>query len=381
MKTLNCFVAFVVVLVVLGSVAVADGQTTAERNAYASMDRAVQSAQANPTADRITAAQRAIRSAYNVFLGQERNRDQAAVQAHNAQQAANAAIDTSQWQQWRTHERRATRLYMRYAELLGLSTAPLRTWSNVIPRVRDNGSHQRIQADIDAINAYMARLSPTHARYLHAAMDSIRDAAEAIGRLDPSILGTRHNDMMLRFENANMAAINQLRVTLRARNGNWEGWDESAFDTALSTLVDSVSTVANTMANRQREDVSNQQAFIEAERRQEQERQQAQIQEQQRQQERAEQLRTGAVSTLQEFNDALASAMWEARQAARGVASASFYEDAHPHHERGDAAVARARSLINGRAGYVPTGNYGQYEQILRDLSRTLGECPSKPRR
>ena len=79
MTTLNNVVLFVLVLFVLsvGSVVPADAQSRAERNAYAGMDRAVQSAQANPTADRIAAAQRAIRSAYNVFLRQERNRDQA----------------------------------------------------------------------------------------------------------------------------------------------------------------------------------------------------------------------------------------------------------------------------------------------------------------
>ena len=232
-----------------------------------------------------------------------------------------------------------------------------------------------------AFHDHHSQATNTHGRYLHAAMDEIRDAAEAIARLDPSILGTRHNDLRLRFENANMATLRQLGVTLQIRNGNWDNWDESAYDTALSTLVDSATAVADAMARQQREDVSNQQAFIEAERRQEQERQQAQIQEQQRQQERAEQLRAGRVTNLDEFNEALTAALWEARQAARGVSAAGYYEDAHPHHMRGMAAVARARSLINGQAGFAPMADFSQHHQILAQFSRDLDECPNKPRR
>ena len=148
-----------------------------------------------------------------------------------------------------------------------------------------------------------------------------------------------------------MAALRQLGVTLQARSGNRANWDESAFDAALSELVDSATAVADATAGRRRTDDEAQRAFIEAERRQEQERQQAQVREQQRQQEQAEQLRTGRVTNQQEFDDALAAAMWEARQAARAVSAAGYYEEAHPHHLRGDAAVSRARSLIGGSAG------------------------------
>ena len=87
------------------------------------------------------------------------------------------------------------------------------------------------------------------------------------------------------------------------------------------------------------------------------------------------------MTNQQEFDDALAAAMWEARQAARAVSAAGYYEEAHPHHLRGDAAVSRARSLIGGSAGYVPTADYSQYHQVLSQFSRDLGECPDKPRR
>ena len=401
MKTLNYAVLFVLVFASLtvsfGSVP-ADAQTRIERNAYASMDRAVQSAQANPTADRIAAAQRQIRSAYNVFLRQERQRD-AAGEAFYADHDTNG--DGSVNPDKGEHLPR-TRAAMRYAELLGLSTSVYRNYNRVTGRTVEEwaagrGTHdygngmktctydyslcREFESASQAFLDHHSQALNTHGRYLHAAMDSIRDAAEAIARLDPSILGTGHNDLRMRFENANMAALRQLGVTLQIRNGNWDNWDQSAYDTALSTLVDSATAVATVMASRQRESVANQQAFIEAGRRQEQQRQQAQIQEQQRQQERAEQLRTGTVTTRQEFDDALSAAMWEARQAARAVLDSDYYEDAHPHHTRGNAAVSRARSLIAGNAGYTPTEDYSQYHQILSQFSRDLSECPNKPRR
>jgi len=401
MTTLNNVVLFVLVLFVLsvGSVVPADAQTRAERNAYASMDRAVQSAQANPTADRIAAAQRAIRSAYNVFLRQEQQRD-APLREYLSEFGSGTSVG-GRHDITRGEHQPQTRAAMRYVQLFGMSPSAIRRHNRAIGRAleRDGGftmnrngtameecTHpsslcREIISSFQAYGSLMRQAINTHGRYLHAAMDEIRDAADAIARLDPSILGTRHNDLLLRFGNANMATLRQLGVVLQARSGNWDNWDESAFDTALSTLVDSASDVADAMANRQREDVSNQQAFIEAERRQEQERQQAQIQEQQRQQERAEQLRTGTVTTRQEFDDALSAAMWEARQAARAVLDSDYYEDAHPHHTRGNAAVSRARSLIAGNAGYTPTEDYSQYHQILSQFSRDLSECPNKPRR
>ena len=87
------------------------------------------------------------------------------------------------------------------------------------------------------------------------------------------------------------------------------------------------------------------------------------------------------MTNLQEFNDALTAAMWEARQAARAVSAADYYEDAHPHHMHGNAAVSRAQSLIAGNAGYAPTADYSQHHQILAQFSRDLSECPNKPRR
>lgn len=227
----------------------------------------------------------------------------------------------------------------------------------------------------------MARLSPAHVRYQHAALDSIRDAAEAVARLNPPTLqGPVSNQLRGRFEDANMAALRQLGVTLQVRRGNWDNWDPSAFDAALSELVDSATAVADAIAARQRTDAEAQQAFIGAERRREQEQQQAQVRERQRQQERAERLRTGRVTNLDEFNEALTAALWEARQAARAVSAAGYYEEAHPHHMRGEAAVSRARSLIAGNAGFAPTADYSRHHQILAQFSRDLSECPNKPR-
>ena len=68
----------------------------------------------------------------------------------------------------------------------------------------------------------------------------------------------------------------------------------------------------------------------------------------------------------QSRNDQLAAAMWDARQAARSCETERNWQS---YHERGNAAVARARSLISGRTGYR------QFEDALRSLSRTLDQC------
>ena len=335
MTTLNNVVLFVLVLFVLsvGSVVPADAQSRAERNAYAGMDRAVQSAQANPTADRIAAAQRAIRSAYNVFLRQERNRDQA-WQAHDrartmANDAYQTAKETAPNAPSATKVSVVRRVYstyisamqasMRYAELLAQSTAPFRAVDVSMRQLRRQlraetlrGSWtDSVEAEIESSNRAHTQVLNTHGRYLHAAMDSIRDAAEAIARLDPSILGTRHNDLRLRFENANMATLRQLGVVLQARSGNWESWDQSAYDTALSNLVDSATAVADAMASRQRESVADQQAFIEAERRREQEQQTAGQQQQQQQAQSAQGPRQERAEREQERQQESPVAAWQ----------------------------------------------------------------------
>ena len=357
MKTLNCVVAFVVVLfVAFGSVVPADAQTTAERNAYASMDRAVQAAQANPTADRITAAQRAIRSAYNVFLRLEQQRA-----------AADHALHSAGGQLPRDDQaapQNAIRAASQLATLMGRSTAFYRTADLSVSALWEDHSV-----------VWDERL-----RFARAGLYAIVVAATTLSSMAIDTLGAT-NYMVQRIVDAQGPIHEEIRYLVGSPGSGRTTGNANLLTPALSELVDAASAVANAMANRQREDVSNQQAFIEAERRREQEQQQAQIQEQQRQQERAEQLRTGRVTNLDEFNAALTAALWEARQAARAVSAAEYYEDAHPHHERGDAAVARARSLIAGNAGYAPTADYSQHHQILAQFTRDLNECPNKPRR
>ncbi len=235
MTTLNNVVLFVVVLVVLGSVVPADGQTRAETAAYASMDRAVQAAQANPTADRIAAAQREIRSAYNVFMRQVQRVREADTAFHNAEDldpvespSDNMGLGT-------------LRVAQRVPELLGRSTAPYRSR----------------QVSHDALWAAHAADWNVFLRNVYAGVDEIRDAAEAIGRLNAS---GASNDLRRRFEDANMATIQKMGNLLRTirvqsptgisenpENSNW-----NPADADLSDLIDAVSAIAGAMASRQR---------------------------------------------------------------------------------------------------------------------------------
>ena len=127
-----------------------------------------------------------------------------------------------------------------------------------------------------------------------------------------------------------------------------------------------VAVPADAMVRQQRDNIQAQQDSIQAEQRIEQQQQQEQVEALQQQRQAAEQLRSGVPTTMDEFNRALSSAMWEARQAARSCETERNWQS---YHERGNAAVARGRSLINGRTGYR------QFEQVLGSLSRTLDQC------
>ena len=385
MKTLNYVV---LVLVAFGLVVPVDAQVRNERDAYRDLSRAVQSVQFDQSPQQITDARRAIQRAYSVHERQERRRNELeadvirSIQRMPLFDTAAAALDLcgaiGTYDTRMTANHRSTiRAQNRLAEALGLRPTRMsygQSWQQLLPLFT--------QQNTAILNARL--------RFNRAAVDAIRDAAEVIARLDPSILGTRANQMRLRFENANMAAI-RLQGRLIGLDGglrNWQGratgyGDGPSRDTlsALSELVNATVAIADAMVRQQRANIQAQQDFIQAEQRIEQEQQQEQVEALQQQRQAAEQLRSGVPTTMDEFNRALSSAMWEARDAANAVASSYFYEDAHPHHDRGGAAVARAYSLINGTTGFVPTGNYRQFRDALRTLSRTLDTCPSKPRR
>lgn len=97
-------------------------------------------------------------------------------------------------------------------------------------------------------------------------------------------------------------------------------------------------------------------------------------------------------SSMEEWLQAIASAMAEARSAANAVRAAEFYEDAHPHHERGLRATRRVSGLLSGRVGRLVVPNaQGRFfaseigGRSARDewmeVNAMLSECPGKPRR
>ena len=92
------------------------------------------------------------------------------------------------------------------------------------------------------------------------------------------------------------------------------------------------------------------------------------------------------VVTLADWEAAVLRAMGDAESAARAVRAAAFYEDAHPHHERGNAATSRVLSLLNnGFRGLRPVDARGAFMRehgvSWRTINAMLAECPGKPRR
>lgn len=400
MRTATFAVVLFAVGLMLGP-APAEAQTRPERDAYATLARAVSAAGTEPAPRRAADIRRAVERAYSVYQSQEQRRE-----------AADAAGVGDGMNNDAAESRRSNRGWIRYAELLGQSTAAYRAYDNMIPRMWDgsggfrytpaNGMEscersysecREIESALRARYAAWSRAAGVHWRYIYAAADAMIEAASGLEGLAPRFIGftMRHNAGLQRLGSAKQAAIrNQGRVLLKAdacesgRCSSAVGPDD--FDETLQGLVDAALAVADDLAS-YREGGS---VAAEAEA-------PAPVAPVAEAPPPSPAPAAGApasapaveeveVVTLADWEAAVLRAMGDAESAARAVRAAAYWEDAHPHHERGNAATSRVLSLLNnGFRGLRPVDARGAFMRehgvSWRTINAMLAECPGKPRR
>ncbi len=263
MRTATFAVVLFAVGLMLGP-APAEAQTRPERDAYATLARAVSAAGTDPAPRRAADIRRAIERAYSVYRSHEQRRD--AAQDSGRDRINNDAAEA----------RSSIRVRIRHAELLGQSTAPFRAFDNLIPRIYDvsrggwrytpaNGMEscersysecREIESAFRAVNAAIGRASGVHWRYLYAAADAMIEAASGLEGLAPRFIGftMRHNASLQRLGSAKLAAIQNQGRVLRAasacESGRCSGGPtHDDFDGTLQGLVDAALAVAEGLAS------------------------------------------------------------------------------------------------------------------------------------
>lgn len=247
-------VAVFAVFAVVGPV---EGQTPREREAFSAMSRAVQAAGSDSSPRALAEARRAIERAFSVFEAQERARDAAEAAYHTEGRSGAEA-------------RSAIRGAMRYAELLGQSTAAFRAFENAIPRIWDGSGYWRMGHDGDNLvletcerdygacreieSAYRSlgeahgRDTEVHVRYLYAAAEAFRGAADGLDGVASGVVGfnVRHRSDLQRLASAKLALIRAQGPLLRGVCRT-VGCNEP--DEALSGLVNAAVAVAGGLAS------------------------------------------------------------------------------------------------------------------------------------
>ena len=275
MKTLNCFVAFVVVLVVLGSVAVADGQSPAERTAYVGLERAVQAMERNPSSLAIGAVQRTVRAAADTYDRVEGRRAQLLARAIRG---SGYNTDGGQWDSgsrvWATN-------WIRYFEVVGQDTATFRAFIDLTrrteretPSLRDpafpgelalefthtansdrvatsmtgcvfsSGLCRELRSNTTAKRAAFVRARQSHFRAQYAAMNAIHDAARAVQGVAGSLPSAADPGQVIALGDQVLAIGRAILATSRAmRDNNDPRVGELPSLTPVADLVRATETV------------------------------------------------------------------------------------------------------------------------------------------
>ena len=295
------FASFAVVLSLALAPAPVDAQTRPERDAYATLSRAVRAAQSDASPRRVSDIRHGVEHAYSVFREQERRREAAHDAYHNRQRRRYSALENVVSAVFflplvarmaeemsgvtrgtegpaelpdRTGKLGGTRARagaIRYAELLGLSTAAYRTM--VIPREWRDGSRggwefsngimescerppgecRAIESTLRARDELHWRDAAVHWRYLHAAADAMLEAANGLEGLAPRVveLDDNHRALLQQLGSAKLAAIRSQDRVLQAASAcdenrcrDAEGGIFRDFDQSLQGLVNAVVAVA-----------------------------------------------------------------------------------------------------------------------------------------
>ena len=295
------FASFAVVLSLALAPAPVDAQTRPERDAYATLSRAVRAAQSDASPRRVSDIRHGVEHAYSVFREQERRREEAHDAYHNRQRRRYSALENVVSavlflplvarmaeemsgvtrgtegpaelpdRTGKLGGTRARARAIRYAELLGLSTAAYRTM--VIPREWRDGSRggwefsngimescerppgecRAIESTLRARDELHWRDAAVHWRYLHAAADAMLEAADGLEGLAPRVveLDDNHRALLQRLGSAKLAAIRSQDGVLQAASAcdenrcrDAEGGIFRDFDQSLQGLVNAVVAVA-----------------------------------------------------------------------------------------------------------------------------------------
>ena len=242
----------------------AEAQTRPERDAYATLARAVSAAGTDPAPRRAADIRRAMERAYSVYQSHEQRRE-AAWAEYSGDGENNDAAEA----------RRSIRGLIRYAELLGQSTAAFRAFDNLIPRMWDGSGSWRhtpangmescersysecreIESTMRASVAAGNRAVGVHWRYVYAAADAMIEAASGLEGLAPRFIGftMRRNASLQRLGSAKLAAIRNQGRALRKADACESGRCLDApnpddFEGTLQGLVDAALAVAEGLAS------------------------------------------------------------------------------------------------------------------------------------
>ena len=265
MSTLNNVVLFVLVL--FGSVAVADGQSPAERNAYVGLERAVQAMERNPSSVAIGAVQRTVRAAADAYDRVEGRRLQTLARAIRS---TSDIVDDVEWaavnRQWATG-------WIRYFEVVGQDTATFRAFIDLTRRVaRDpgdlrldfsysensdrvalsvsecsgvsSGLCREIRSNTTAKRAAYVRARQAHIRAQYAAMNAIHDAARAVQGVAGSLPGAADPGQVIALGDQVLAIGRAILATARGmRDNNDPRVGELPSLTPVADLVRATETV------------------------------------------------------------------------------------------------------------------------------------------
>ena len=272
MSTLNNAVLFVVVL--FGSVAVADGQSPAERNAYVGLERAVSAMERNPSTVAIAAVQRTVRAAADAYDRVEGRRRQLLARAIRGTGYSAEPIE-----QWGSVSRVWATNWIRYFEVVGQDTATFRAFIDLTRRVvrehpnakgpvgrqgadftytansdrvatsvtecyYSSGLCRDLRSNTTAKRTTYVRARQAHIRAQYAAMNAIHDAARAVQGVAGSLPGAADPDQVIALGDQVLAIGRAILATARGmRDNNDPRVGELPSLTPVADLVRATETV------------------------------------------------------------------------------------------------------------------------------------------
>lgn len=234
MRTATFAVGLFAVGLMLGP-ASAEAQTRPERDAYATLARAVSAAQSDPARRRVADVRRAVERAFSVFQTHERRRFEA--------MSARYAPGNPTTREERVAIMRGT---IRYIELLQQPSASCRQFRRTFTSAEL----------LAACEGEYRQAVSAHYRYAYAMMDAAVEAATGLEGLVPRFIGfdIRYNAMLQRLGSAKLAVIQNQGDTLNlaqdpgSRRGTFYATDVYYYQ-PIRDLVNAAVEVAEGLAS------------------------------------------------------------------------------------------------------------------------------------